>query len=67
MTIEEGAIAGGAGEAVAAYLQRKQRQHPVLTLGLPDVFIEHGDPVKLLANVGLSPAGIQFAVESRFY
>ncbi len=67
VTIEEGAIAGGAGEAVAAYLQRKQRQHPVLTLGLPDVFIEHGDPAKLLANVGLSPVGIQSAVESRFY
>ena len=67
VTIEEGAIAGGAGEAVAAYIQRKQQPHPVLTLGLPDVFIEHGDPVKLLANVGLSPAGIQSAVESRFY
>jgi len=67
VTIEEGAIAGGAGEAVAAYLQCKQQPHPVLTLGLPDVFIEHGDPVKLLANVGLSPAGIQSAVESRFY
>ena len=67
VTIEEGAIAGGAGEAVAAYIQRKQQQHPVLTLGLPDVFIEHGDPAKLLANVGLSPAGIQSAVESRFY
>ncbi|MDX1330942.1 MAG: 1-deoxy-D-xylulose-5-phosphate synthase, partial [Burkholderiaceae bacterium] len=67
VTIEEGAIAGGAGEAVAAYLQCKQQPHPVLTLGLPDVFIEHGDPAKLLANVGLSPAGIQSAVESRFY
>ena len=67
VTIEEGAIAGGAGEAVAAYIQRKQQQHPVLTLGLPDVFIEHGDPAKLLANVGLSPVGIQSAVESRFY
>jgi 1-deoxy-D-xylulose-5-phosphate synthase len=67
VTIEEGAIAGGAGEAVAAYIQRKQQQHPVLTLGLPDVFIEHGDPTKLLANVGLSPVGIQSAVESRFY
>ncbi len=67
VTIEEGVIAGGAGEAVAAYFQRKQRQHPVLTLGLPDVFIEHGDPAKLLANVGLSPVGIQSAVESRFY
>ena len=67
VTLEEGAIAGGAGEAVAAYRQCKQQPHPVLTLGLPDVFIEHGDPVKLLANVGLSPAGIQSTVESRFY
>jgi 1-deoxy-D-xylulose-5-phosphate synthase len=67
VTIEEGAIAGGAGEAVAAYLQSKQQPHPVLTLGLPDMFIEHGDPAKLLSNVGLSPVGIQSAVESRFF
>ena len=67
VTLEEGAVAGGAGEAVVAYLQHKQQPHPVLTLGLPDVFIEHGDPAKLLANVGLSPAGIQSTIESRFY
>ena len=39
---------------------------PVLQLGLPDVFIEHGDPAKLLALQGLDAAGIQRAVERRF-
>jgi len=39
---------------------------PVLQLGLPDVFIEHGDPAKLLALHGLDATGIQRAIEQRF-
>lgn len=39
---------------------------PVLQLGLPDVFIEHGDPAKLLALQGLDAAGIERAVRQRF-
>jgi len=39
---------------------------PVLHLGLPDRFIEHGDPAKLLAMVGLDAAGIESAVRERF-
>jgi len=39
----------------------------VLQLGLPDVFIEHGDPGKLLAGVGLDSAGIERAVRERFF
>jgi len=67
VTIEEGAIAGGAGEAVAAYMLGKKQSHPVLTLGLPDQFIEHGDPAKLLERVGLTDAGIHSAITKRFY
>jgi 1-deoxy-D-xylulose-5-phosphate synthase len=39
---------------------------PVLQLGLPDVFIDHGDPVKLLAAQGLDAAGISQSITSRF-
>jgi 1-deoxy-D-xylulose-5-phosphate synthase len=41
-------------------------QCPVLQLGLPDVFIEHGDPVKLLALQGLDAAGIEGSIRARF-
>ena len=39
---------------------------PVLTLGLPDDFIEHGDPAKLLALCGLDAAGIEQSILRRF-
>ena len=39
---------------------------PVLQLGLPDEFIEHGDPAKLLAGVGLDAQGIERAIRARF-
>ena len=39
---------------------------PVLTLGIPDVFTEHGDPAKLLAQLGLDAAGIEASVRARF-
>ncbi|MDN8904671.1 transketolase C-terminal domain-containing protein, partial [Staphylococcus aureus] len=49
VTVEEGAIMGGAGSAVTEALNAMGIVRPVLQLGLPDVFIEHGDPAKLLA------------------
>ena len=66
VTLEEGCIMGGAGSAVIEALQAAGIQTPVLTLGLPDEFIEHGDPAKLLAMVGLDAAGIEQAVLKRF-
>src|SRR5262249_41627254 len=42
VTIEENAIAGGAGSAVSEYLATRSIQMPVLHLGIPDRFIEHG-------------------------
>jgi len=39
---------------------------PVLQLGLPDLFIDHGDPVKLLAACGLDGAGIAKSIRERF-
>ncbi len=66
VTLEEGAIMGGAGSAVLEALQAARVQRPVLQLGLPDQFIEHGDPAKLLALQGLDAAGIAKSVRARF-
>jgi len=66
VTVEEGAIMGGAGSAVAEALAAAGVVKPLQQLGLPDRFIEHGDPAKLLALQGLDAAGIASAVEARF-
>lgn len=58
VTVEEGCVKGGAGAAVLEALQTMRLLKPVLTLGLADVFIDHGDPAKLLALQGLDAAGI---------
>ncbi|MDT0140547.1 1-deoxy-D-xylulose-5-phosphate synthase [Acidovorax sp. PRC11] len=66
VTVEEGAVMGGAGSAVCEALNAAGIQKPVLQLGLPDVFIEHGDPAKLLALQGLDAQGIVRSVTARF-
>ena len=66
VTLEEGCIQGGAGSAVCEALSAAGLCLPVLQLGLPDVFIEHGDPAKLLALQGLDAQGIEQAVRQRF-
>jgi 1-deoxy-D-xylulose-5-phosphate synthase len=59
VTVEEGAVAGGAGSAVQELLQAHGVHPRVLQLGLPDRFIEHGDPAKLLQSCGLDAEGIR--------
>ncbi len=66
VTVEEGCSLGGAGSAVLEVLQAAGIEIPVLVLGLPDEFIEHGDPAKLLAMCGLDAAGIEQSVLKRF-
>ena len=66
VTVEEGALMGGAGSAVAEALQAAGLQRPLLQLGLPDRFIEHGDPARLLALLGLDATGIERSVRERF-
>ena len=66
VTLEEGAIMGGAGSAVLEALAAAQVVLPVLQLGLPDLFIEHGDPAKLLALQGLDASGIERSIRVRF-
>jgi 1-deoxy-D-xylulose-5-phosphate synthase len=58
VTVEENAIMGGAGSAVLESLQAQGLVVPVLQLGLPDHFVEHGDPAVLLADVGLNAEGM---------
>ncbi|WP_313075796.1 1-deoxy-D-xylulose-5-phosphate synthase [Melaminivora sp.] len=66
VTVEEGAILGGAGSAVCEALNAAGLVLPVLQLGLPDVFIEHGDPARLLSLQGLDAAGIARSITQRF-
>ena len=66
VTVEDGAIMGGAGSAVAEALAAAGVVKPLLQLGLPDQFIEHGDPARLLALEGLDATGIEGAVRRRF-
>ena len=66
VTLEDGCLPGGAGSAVLEALQQLQINKPVLTLGLPDAFIEHGDPVKLMALQGLDAVGIEASIRKRF-
>src|SRR6185369_60593 len=66
VTIEEGAIMGGAGSAVGECLARHGLGMPLLQLGLPDEFLDHGDPAKLLSMVGLDAAGIEQSIQRRF-
>ena len=66
VTIEEGVVMGGAGSAVAEALAAAQIAKPLLQLGLPDAFIEHGDPARLLALQGLDAVGIEAFVRGRF-
>lgn len=63
VTVEENAIMGGAGAAVMECLQACHIVKPVLCLGLPDRFIEHGSYETMLAECGLDKSGICAAIE----
>ena len=66
VTVEENVVAGGAGSAVAEALAAAGVEVPILHLGLPDAFVDHGDTAQLLAACGLDAEGIVRAIESRF-
>ena len=65
VTVEENVIMGGAGSAVLEALQRRGIALPVLQLGLPDRFIDQGDPAIQLAECGLDKAGIVNSIQAR--
>jgi 1-deoxy-D-xylulose-5-phosphate synthase len=64
VTVEEHQIMGGAGGAVCEALAGLGIEKRVLLLGLPDRFIDHGDPAKLLSSVGLDAPGIERAIRA---
>ncbi len=66
VTLEDACVMGGAGSAVGEFLQQANVSKPLLSLGLPDQFIEHGDPVKLMALLGLDAPGIERAIASQW-
>ena len=66
VTVEEGALMGGAGSAVLEALQDAGVTVPVLRLGVPDVFTDHGDPLKILSQLGLDAVGIEQSIRLRF-
>jgi 1-deoxy-D-xylulose-5-phosphate synthase len=65
VTVEENVIAGGAGSAVLEALQKSSVRVPVVQLGLPDRFIDQGDPGIQLAAAGLNQEGIVKAIRER--
>ena len=66
VTVEEGSIMGGAGAAVAEAMAAEGIVKPLLNLGLPDQFIDHGDVGQLLASCGLDAKGIAASINLRF-
>jgi 1-deoxy-D-xylulose-5-phosphate synthase len=64
VTVEEHQVMGGAGSAVLEAMAGIDAGKRVLVLGLPDRFIDHGDPGRLLASVGLDAAGIRKSIEA---
>jgi 1-deoxy-D-xylulose-5-phosphate synthase len=65
VTIEENVVAGGAGSAVAEFLAQEGITCPLMLLGLPDRYIEHGTPAESLEDAGLSLSGVVDAVRRR--
>ncbi|MFZ5556170.1 MAG: 1-deoxy-D-xylulose-5-phosphate synthase [Pseudomonadota bacterium] len=65
VTVEENVVMGGAGSAVVECLERAGVATPVLQLGLPDRFIDHGNPAHMLAACGLDARGIAEAIRTK--
>ena len=66
VTLEDNAVAGGAGSAVAECLSASGITLPILHLGLPDVFLEHGTRDEVLSMAGLDLPGVRQAILARF-
>jgi 1-deoxy-D-xylulose-5-phosphate synthase len=64
VTVEENVVQGGAGSAVGESLERLRLPHKLLQLGLPDRFIEHGDPASLVHECGSDAEGLLAAIRS---
>ncbi len=66
VSVEENVLQGGAGSACAEALERMGHSTPLLRLGLPDRFVDHGEHQRLLAAEGLDADGIEASIRARF-
>ena len=66
VTVEENAVKGGAGSGCAEALAEMGIVKPILHLGLPDVYLEHGSREEVLSMAGLDLPGIRRAIHARF-
>ena len=66
VSLEDGVIAGGAGSACIEFLVKSNIYKPFLQLGLPDQFIDHGDPAKLMEQCGLDANGIEMSIRKKY-
>jgi 1-deoxy-D-xylulose-5-phosphate synthase len=64
VVVEEGVLPGGFGERVRSLLQQRRYQGKILTLGIPDEFIEHGTQAILRDEVGLTPKHVVAAAKT---
>ena len=62
ITVEENAVQGGAGSAVLEFMAKRKLCKPVLNIGIADMVTEHGDPVAILADLGLNAVGIEQSI-----
>ncbi len=62
VTVEENTLLGGAGSGVNEFLAHEKLLVPILNLGLPDKFIDHGNPKQMLAECGLDAKGIESSI-----
>ena len=62
VSVEENSVIGGAGSEVARSLETQGLKTSLLRLGLPDQFVDHGDQMLLLAEIGLDAKGIQESI-----
>ncbi len=65
VTVEEASVQGSAGSAVAEFVASNAMKIRVIQLGLPDTFIDQGDPALMLASVGLDATGIEASIRQR--
>ena len=65
VTIEDNAIAGGAGSAVSEHLNQQHTSANILQIGFPDELINHGEPAELLADWNLDKPGILRSIQER--
>lgn len=64
LTVEDGTLRGGVGEAVSAWLTSHGYNLKIKSLGIPDAFIEHGTPAELYHLAGYDGEGIYRAIGS---